>query len=302
MTARRGLPISGLHRRPLGQAIDRIVIHITDAPTTSSTVNHFTRADANSSAHYLVGQDGEVDPVRVRSRHRLARKGRQPPQHRHRACRGEAGRRDLRRRPPSPTCRRQTRNIASRRPWSRIFAGNTVSRPIARRSSAIARRTPAPLMAPAPTAHGTGIISWTWCPTAIARRNRPPRKGMPSHWAPATRSSRSGIAPSSPLRRSRDRCPTTISVRSLPARISAATIADSATTRAPAAAKSPRRSSLAPMARSPISRPSTGTGASPRPMIRATPTMSRASPTGGWIGTPASSRAGGGRCRPMTTI
>jgi N-acetyl-anhydromuramyl-L-alanine amidase AmpD len=43
-----------------GQAIDRIVIHITDAPTTSSTVNHFTRADANSSAHYLVGQDGEV--------------------------------------------------------------------------------------------------------------------------------------------------------------------------------------------------------------------------------------------------
>ena len=43
-----------------GTAIDRIVIHITDAPTTSSTVNHFTRADANSSAHYLVGQDGEV--------------------------------------------------------------------------------------------------------------------------------------------------------------------------------------------------------------------------------------------------
>ncbi|WP_182466638.1 N-acetylmuramoyl-L-alanine amidase [Sphingomonas gilva] len=42
------------------QAIDRIVIHITDAPTTSSTVNHFTRADANSSAHYLVGQDGEI--------------------------------------------------------------------------------------------------------------------------------------------------------------------------------------------------------------------------------------------------
>ncbi len=43
-----------------GQAIDRIVIHITDAPTTSSTVNHFSRADANSSAHYLVGQDGEI--------------------------------------------------------------------------------------------------------------------------------------------------------------------------------------------------------------------------------------------------
>ena len=43
-----------------GQAISRIVIHITDAPTTRSTVNHFTRADANSSAHYLVGQDGEI--------------------------------------------------------------------------------------------------------------------------------------------------------------------------------------------------------------------------------------------------
>jgi N-acetyl-anhydromuramyl-L-alanine amidase AmpD len=43
-----------------GTAVDRIVIHITDAPTTSSTVNHFTRAEANSSAHYLVGQDGEV--------------------------------------------------------------------------------------------------------------------------------------------------------------------------------------------------------------------------------------------------
>ncbi|MEV6871526.1 peptidoglycan recognition family protein [Amycolatopsis sp. NPDC051128] len=43
-----------------GTEVDRIVIHITDAPTTSSTVNHFTRADADSSAHYLVGQDGEV--------------------------------------------------------------------------------------------------------------------------------------------------------------------------------------------------------------------------------------------------
>jgi len=43
-----------------GTPIDRIVIHITDAPTTSSTVNHFTQAGANSSAHYLVGQDGEL--------------------------------------------------------------------------------------------------------------------------------------------------------------------------------------------------------------------------------------------------
>lgn len=43
-----------------GQAIDRIVIHITDAPTTTSTVNHFTAAGAQASAHYLVGQDGEI--------------------------------------------------------------------------------------------------------------------------------------------------------------------------------------------------------------------------------------------------
>ena len=52
--------VAGLQCRPRGHRVDRIVIHITDAPTTSSTVNHFTRADANSSAHYLVGQDGEV--------------------------------------------------------------------------------------------------------------------------------------------------------------------------------------------------------------------------------------------------
>ena len=43
-----------------GKSVNRIVIHITDAPTTSSTVSHFTRKDANSSAHYLVGQDGEI--------------------------------------------------------------------------------------------------------------------------------------------------------------------------------------------------------------------------------------------------
>ncbi len=43
-----------------GRTIDRVVIHITDANTTGSTVGHFTRADANSSAHYLVGQDGEI--------------------------------------------------------------------------------------------------------------------------------------------------------------------------------------------------------------------------------------------------
>lgn len=43
-----------------GKTIDHIVIHITDAPTTSSTVNTFTAADARASAHYLVGQDGEI--------------------------------------------------------------------------------------------------------------------------------------------------------------------------------------------------------------------------------------------------
>jgi N-acetyl-anhydromuramyl-L-alanine amidase AmpD len=43
-----------------GTAVDRIVIHVTDAPTAASTVNHFTRADASSSAHYLVDQNGEV--------------------------------------------------------------------------------------------------------------------------------------------------------------------------------------------------------------------------------------------------
>jgi N-acetyl-anhydromuramyl-L-alanine amidase AmpD len=56
----RTAPSSAFTAGRAGTAVDRIVIHITDAPTTSSTVNHFTRADADSSAHYLVGQDGEV--------------------------------------------------------------------------------------------------------------------------------------------------------------------------------------------------------------------------------------------------
>jgi N-acetyl-anhydromuramyl-L-alanine amidase AmpD/V8-like Glu-specific endopeptidase len=43
-----------------GQSIDRIVIHITDAPSTSSTVNTFSQPGAKVSAHYLVAQDGEV--------------------------------------------------------------------------------------------------------------------------------------------------------------------------------------------------------------------------------------------------
>jgi N-acetyl-anhydromuramyl-L-alanine amidase AmpD/V8-like Glu-specific endopeptidase len=43
-----------------GHSIDQIVIHITDAPSTSSTVNTFSQPGAKVSAHYLVGQDGEV--------------------------------------------------------------------------------------------------------------------------------------------------------------------------------------------------------------------------------------------------
>lgn len=42
------------------RAINRIIIHVTDAPTTSSTVNFFTNPSTKVSAHYLVGQDGEV--------------------------------------------------------------------------------------------------------------------------------------------------------------------------------------------------------------------------------------------------
>ncbi|MDQ1288336.1 MAG: hypothetical protein QG622_1901, partial [Actinomycetota bacterium] len=56
----RAVPSPAFTAGRAGTAVDRIVIHITDAPTTSSTVSHFTRADADSSAHYLVGQDGEV--------------------------------------------------------------------------------------------------------------------------------------------------------------------------------------------------------------------------------------------------
>jgi N-acetyl-anhydromuramyl-L-alanine amidase AmpD len=58
--ASRFAPSPALNEGRRGQSIDRIVIHITDAPTTSSTVNHFTMPGAQASAHYLVGQDGEV--------------------------------------------------------------------------------------------------------------------------------------------------------------------------------------------------------------------------------------------------
>ena len=43
-----------------GRTVERIVIHITDGPSTASAVNTFTNAGAQASAHYLVGQDGEV--------------------------------------------------------------------------------------------------------------------------------------------------------------------------------------------------------------------------------------------------
>lgn len=43
-----------------GTAVDRIVIHITDAPTATGTVSHFTRSSADSSAHYLIGEKGDV--------------------------------------------------------------------------------------------------------------------------------------------------------------------------------------------------------------------------------------------------
>ena len=58
--AARFVPSPAFNTGRVRQTIDRIVIHITDAPTTSSTVNYFTATGAQASAHYLVGQDGEV--------------------------------------------------------------------------------------------------------------------------------------------------------------------------------------------------------------------------------------------------
>jgi hypothetical protein len=42
------------------RTVDRIVIHITDATTTGSTVSWFQNTKARVSAHFVVGQDGEV--------------------------------------------------------------------------------------------------------------------------------------------------------------------------------------------------------------------------------------------------
>jgi N-acetyl-anhydromuramyl-L-alanine amidase AmpD len=49
--------------RRVGTVIDRIVIHITDARTMSSTVSWFAqkhKPGKESSAHYIVGRDGEI--------------------------------------------------------------------------------------------------------------------------------------------------------------------------------------------------------------------------------------------------
>ncbi|WP_257140529.1 N-acetylmuramoyl-L-alanine amidase [Burkholderia sp. RF2-non_BP3] len=42
------------------KTIDRIIIHIADVPTVQRVVNTFTNATSKVSAHYLVGQEGEV--------------------------------------------------------------------------------------------------------------------------------------------------------------------------------------------------------------------------------------------------
>ena len=43
-----------------GQAIDRIVIHITGAPQTPHIGSWFAREEANTSAHYMVDQNGNI--------------------------------------------------------------------------------------------------------------------------------------------------------------------------------------------------------------------------------------------------
>ena len=58
--ASRFAPATSFQAMSSPRTISRIVIHITDAPSTSSTVNAFTSPAARVSSHYLVGQDGEV--------------------------------------------------------------------------------------------------------------------------------------------------------------------------------------------------------------------------------------------------
>ena len=56
----RFVPTTAHYNGRSGKAIDMIVIHITDAPSTSSTVETFKTPGTRASAHYLVGQDGEI--------------------------------------------------------------------------------------------------------------------------------------------------------------------------------------------------------------------------------------------------
>jgi N-acetyl-anhydromuramyl-L-alanine amidase AmpD/V8-like Glu-specific endopeptidase len=56
----RVAPATAFRAMAQPRTIQRLVIHITDGPTTRSAVNTFISPAARVSAHYLVGQDGEV--------------------------------------------------------------------------------------------------------------------------------------------------------------------------------------------------------------------------------------------------
>jgi N-acetyl-anhydromuramyl-L-alanine amidase AmpD len=56
----RIMPSPAYNNGRRGQAIDRIVIHITGAPQSPHIGSWFTREEANSSAHYMVDQNGEI--------------------------------------------------------------------------------------------------------------------------------------------------------------------------------------------------------------------------------------------------
>ena len=80
-----------------GQAIDRIVIHITGAPQ-SPHHRHLVHATRRRkvSAHYMVDQNGEIIQFVREQDIAWHAKGANRSQHRHRACRDPARRRDLR--------------------------------------------------------------------------------------------------------------------------------------------------------------------------------------------------------------
>jgi N-acetyl-anhydromuramyl-L-alanine amidase AmpD len=60
--ASRFVPASPFNYKacPPGRLINRIVLHITDGSTTAGTVAWFQNALARVSAHFVIGQDGEV--------------------------------------------------------------------------------------------------------------------------------------------------------------------------------------------------------------------------------------------------